>query len=137
MGDRMTLYLGDCKDILSTLDPGSIDLMVTDPPYDIHSCRGGGAFGNRDRFMDVEPISHSFDYGILDDCIKALKKVNIYIWGNWKAVLSYLEYFKGYNTTLLSWHKTNPIPTCSNKYLPDTEYCLYVREQGVKLYGGY
>ena len=28
------------------------------------------------------------------------------------------------------WHKTNPIPTCNNKYLSDTEYCLIFREDG-------
>ena len=35
---------------------------------------------------------------------------------------------------LLTWHKTNPVPTCSNKYLSDTEYLLYFREVGVKIY---
>lgn len=38
---------------------------------------------------------------------------------------------------LLTWHKTNPVPACSNKYLSDTEYCLFFRERGVRLYGNY
>ena len=38
---------------------------------------------------------------------------------------------------LLTWHKTNPVPTCNNKYLSDTEYCLFFRQKGVKLYGSY
>lgn len=38
---------------------------------------------------------------------------------------------------LLTWHKTNPVPACSNKYLSDTEYCLFFRDKGVKLYGNY
>lgn len=40
-------------------------------------------------------------------------------------------------TNILSWHKTNPVPMCNNKYLNDTEYCLFVREKGVRVYGGY
>lgn len=31
--DGITIYLGDCRDILPTLKPGSIDLVLTDPPY--------------------------------------------------------------------------------------------------------
>lgn len=35
------------------------------------------------------------------------------------------------------WHKNNPIPTCNNKYLSDTEYCLIFREDGTQIYGTY
>lgn len=35
------------------------------------------------------------------------------------------------------WHKTNPIPTCNNKYLSDTEYCLIFRESGTSINGTY
>ena len=38
---------------------------------------------------------------------------------------------------LLTWHKTNPIPTCSNKYLSDTKYVLFFRSKGKHLYGTY
>jgi hypothetical protein len=30
--DRVTLYLGDCLDVLGGLEPGSVDAIVTDPP---------------------------------------------------------------------------------------------------------
>ena len=33
--DRVTLYHGDCLAILPTLDAGSVDAVVTDPPYGI------------------------------------------------------------------------------------------------------
>ena len=29
----VTLHLGDCLDILKTLPDGSVDAVVTDPPY--------------------------------------------------------------------------------------------------------
>lgn len=38
---------------------------------------------------------------------------------------------------MLTWHKTNPVPACGNKYLTDTEYCFFARERGVKVYGSY
>ena len=31
--DGITIFLGDCRDILPTLEAGSIDLVLTDPPY--------------------------------------------------------------------------------------------------------
>jgi len=30
----VTLYHGDCLEVLKTLDAGSVDLTVTSPPYD-------------------------------------------------------------------------------------------------------
>ena len=36
---------------------------------------------------------------------------------------------------LLTWHKTNPIPTCNNKYLSDTEYCLLFRGENTRIGG--
>ena len=33
--DGITIYHGDCREILPTLDAGSIDLVLTDPPYGI------------------------------------------------------------------------------------------------------
>jgi tRNA G10 N-methylase Trm11 len=33
--DRYTLYQSDCLDILPTLEPGSIDAVITDPPYGV------------------------------------------------------------------------------------------------------
>lgn len=68
-----------------------------------------------------------------------MKKINIYVWCNKNQLRQYIDYFEdlGCSTELLTWHKTNPVPTCNNKYLSDTEYLLYFRKGGVKLYGSY
>jgi DNA modification methylase len=79
------------------------------------------------------------DDRVLDELVRVMKKGNIYIWCNKQQIRKYIDYFedKNYNTDLLTWHKTNPVPTCSNKYLSDTEYILFFRESGVKVYGTY
>jgi len=35
IGDNVTLYHGDCLEILPTLDKGSVGAVVTDPPYNV------------------------------------------------------------------------------------------------------
>lgn len=82
---------------------------------------------------------NGIDNNVLDELLRVMKKCNIYIWCNKQQLRQYIDYFeeKGYNTDLLTWHKTNPVPTCNNKYLSDTEYILFFRENGVKIYGTY
>lgn len=39
------------------------------------------------------------------------------------------------NVDIICWHKDDPIPMCGNSYLSDTEYCIFAREENVKLFG--
>lgn len=84
-------------------------------------------------------ISRGFDFSLLDDLIRVLKKINIYVWCSKKQVGKIIAYFenKKCNIDILTWHKTNPTPTINNTYANDTEYCIFARETGVKIYGNY
>ena len=42
MTDRYQLHLGDCLDFLRSLPSGSVDAVVTSPPYDNIRDYGGG-----------------------------------------------------------------------------------------------
>lgn len=53
-----TLYLGDCLEILPTLDP--VDAVVTDPPYGINGGRGGTS-KKRGRGMYEGAFTHEDD----------------------------------------------------------------------------
>jgi site-specific DNA-methyltransferase (adenine-specific) len=37
--DGITIYNGDCLDIMQTLEPNSFDLVLTDPPYGTTACK--------------------------------------------------------------------------------------------------
>lgn len=138
------IQCGDCLELLKNIPDKSIDLVVTDPPYEKkgngYYC-GGGAFGSKNRNyhneLDENELLKGMNNKILDELVRVMKKINIYIWCNKKQIKQYLDYFKNYNVDILTWHKTNPVPTCNNKYLSDTEYCLFFRENGVKIYGSY
>lgn len=138
------LKLGDCINELKNIPDKSIDLVVMDPPYGLNtnSCRpqGGGCFGNknRDYLNQLSELYSGYDFStVLDELVRVMKKINIYIWCNKEQVPIYLNYFSDYHFDILTWHKSNPVPTCDNKYLSDTEYLLFFRETGVKIYGDY
>ena len=134
------IFCGDCLELIKDIPDNSIDLVVIDPPYEIPN-GGGGAFGIKKRKFRKEledgSLTKGFDMAVLDELIRVMQKVNIYIWCNKEQIRDYLNYFKNCNMELLTWHKTNPVPACGNKYLSDTEYLLFFREKGVKVRGTY
>lgn len=82
-------------------------------------------------------ISKGFSFDILDELQRIMKATNIYIWCSKAQVGKIINYYeeKACNIDILTWHKTNPVPTCNNTYLSDTEYCIFARQSGVKLGG--
>lgn len=135
------LYFGDCLDKLRTIPDKSIDLVVTDPPYELHT---GGAGFMRDRpfWSELQElnIDKGFNEKVLSELVRVMRDINMYIWVSKKQLLPTFDYFAkslGCSWTLLTWHKANPAPTINNKYLSDTEYCIFFKRGGVRLYGDY
>jgi site-specific DNA-methyltransferase (adenine-specific) len=119
----------------------SVDLVVTDPPYKIVAGGGGGCFGTekREYHKGVKGLSYGFENIILDECMRILKIFNLYIFCSKDQILQILQWAKenNLNIDILCYHKLNPIPTVNNKYLSDTEYIIFLREQGACLKGNY
>jgi len=129
----------DCLEGLKQIPDNSIDLVVTDPPYEIQTS-GAGIYKQPDKqyVKELNLMKDGFSPEILDELCRVLKKINIYLFCSQKQIIPLLDYFvkeKGCNWNLLTWHKTNPVPACNNKYLTDTEFILFFREKGVKIYG--
>ena len=59
--DGITIYHGDCRDILPQLE--SVDLVLTDPPYNIDFDRN--YYSNRKRKNWSEYVDAPLDYGLL------------------------------------------------------------------------
>ena len=134
------LMQGDCLKLMSKLPDKAVDLVVTDPPYDVHAGKGGGAFGNRNSYKEIEFMSNGFNETVLDELMRVMKKTNIYIFCSQKQIPFLIDYFvhkHACNWNLLTWHKTNHVPACNNKYLSDTEYIFFARAKGVPIYGEY
>lgn len=135
------LYNKDCVEVMKHMEDNSVDLVITDPPYEI-STSGAGIYKQKDKkyVKELNEMKDGFSDEILNELCRVMKKINIYIFCSQKQIIHLLDYFvtkRGCNYNIISWHKTNPIPACGNKYLTDTEYVLFFRERGVKVYGSF
>lgn len=124
--DSGVLYCGDYREILPNLNT-PINLILTDPPYEIHAESGGGLHNNRDWLRNIH--RDGMDTFDIPEFMKYIQTVNNhwYIFMSKNQLLPYLDAVKEYNWELLVMSKRNPIPTKHNKYLSDKEYCLFVR----------
>lgn len=134
------IYNEDCLISLKIIPDNSIDLVVIDPPYDvcIKDCKKGKTkiayhISNLEKELIDNNLTDAFDYKMLDELVRVMKKINIYIWCNGRQIPVYFKKFideLNCKFDILIWNNTNPIPLYSNKYLSDKEYCWYFRKQG-------
>ena len=148
--DINNIYFGDFFQLIKNIPDKSVDLCIIDPPYDFGT--GGiktGLFKNRESSGTYQDI-HDNKLGegvdipcMLDEYMRVLKYINIYIWCNKEQIYDYLTYFKNLtgrdiNFEIIIFGKTNPPPFTGGHYLKDKEYCLYFWESGkVKIKGKY
>ncbi len=133
------IYLGDAYELIKQLKDHSVDLIITDPPYAIEYIHGSGILksrpANQQTYNEISEndLDKGIDLKILDDLVRVMKKINIYIWCNKTQIYDYMTYFvkeRNCSFEILIWAKENPIPFCGTHYLCDKEYCLYFWEQG-------
>ena len=141
----MTLYNKDCYEVMASMSDHSVDLIYADPPYEYdHFKSGTGGSVNKIMKLDktLTPINEITDtkYDLLRFCNEAMrimKEPNIYIWCNKAQFTEYFKFFVIDNECkfeILFWNKTNALPTYSNKYLTDKEYCLYFHKGSGKTF---
>jgi site-specific DNA-methyltransferase (adenine-specific) len=134
------LYKGDCLKYMKSMSNKSIDLIITDPPYDVDVNHDGGKLYAVKNFTksNVDLVDLKIDNGydietIGDEIVRIMKNINVYFWCNKKQIPDYFNYYVnklGCKFEIICWHKPNALPTYKNKYLSDTEYCLYFRKNG-------
>lgn len=76
---RVKLWLADCLDVLPTLELGSVDAVVTDPPYGI-----GYSSGWENQFRDVR-IHGDESTAVRDGALSLVHGIPSLVFGSWKA----------------------------------------------------
>lgn len=140
----MTLIHGNAFEIIDKLDDGSIDMVLTDPPYEIQ-LGGGGMFKDRKFLKELEckNLHNSFDITnfltMLIPKFKTKNHYNVVIFLSMNQLYKYLAFAieHKYQHKLLFWHKSDPPPFVNNTYLNDVELCLYIKGNKVRIGGDY
>ena len=132
------LFNKDCIQGMQKLADKSIDCIITDPPYDIGKINYGGSVNNVKKLnkslQDLRKADLIKGYDIVafgEEALRVMNEINIYFWCNKKQIPAYFDFYVNKHKCtfdILAWHKTNALPTYSNKYLSDTEYLLYFRK---------
>jgi site-specific DNA-methyltransferase (adenine-specific)/modification methylase len=115
-GDRLTLHQGNCRELLAALPEHSVDLLLTDPPYNLSTYSTGnmrftwrGAINNDLAGWDREfdPAAHR------DAFLRVLKPTgNLMAFCSYNLMGRWHEMYDPLFDTfqLFVWHKSNPVP---------------------------
>jgi site-specific DNA-methyltransferase (adenine-specific) len=111
IAEGVTLYLGDCRDILPTLE--RVDALVSDPPYGIAHIKGAGGKGKHNRrniapiIGDASPFNPEALLGYPDVILwgashyaQRLPHGRWYVWDK----LAGMESFDSFSDIEIAWH---------------------------------
>jgi len=134
--EEIDLRLGDCLEVMKIISDKSIDLCLTDPPYNIAKDnnfatmgRAGIDFGEWDKGFDL------FSY--IDQVSRVLKKDGSFVvfnaWRNLGAIADYAEK-QGFDTKdMIRLEKSNPMPrNRDRRYITDYECAIWFVKKGAK-----
>lgn len=115
--DRYTLYRGDCLEVLPTLEAGSVDAVITDPPYPYLS--GGlkhSVGGVTERVQETVTVGSLWG----DDLsglthLKRVCKYGAVVFCSWHSIDLVKELCGGEAVGLVTWYKRNSQPSFRNR----------------------
>lgn len=140
---RLSLYKGTAAELLDQTEPGSVDVVIADPPYFLsgggQTCRGGQRAsvdkGAWDKAADPTQI-HAFNVEWLAKARKTLKAAGTV----WACGTLHNAYALGYAMQVLSfrvlndvtWEKPNPPPNLACRTLTHSTERLIWASLGAK-----
>jgi len=134
-------HKGDSLDYIKTLKDNSVDLICTDPPYDISvgNSTGSKLTGFNSFASDsLQLMTNGYDEELyFAEYKRLMKKFHAFIFCSNKQ-LPYLLNFaveNDYTFNVLVWWKYNAAPMTNNKWKNDIEYCVHIKEKGISFKG--
>ena len=124
---NIDLHNIDCIDFMKSMDDNSIDLTLTDIPYDVvNNYECGIREYNKGKADEI-----TFDLQTFIDETVRITKGSIYVFCSTEQVSQIRgEYAKaGMSTRLCIWEKNNPAPVHGDKFwLSSIECCVFARK---------
>jgi DNA modification methylase len=121
------LYLGDCLGMLREMADGSVDAIVTDPPYNVVNRATGGLRqidkGGADE-LPVQPTLLAAEFA-------RVCRGSVYVWCGSEQVSEWRAAFVRAKMTTRQcvWEKSNPSPmNAQSIWLSSVELCIFARK---------
>ena len=137
------IICGDAYELIKSIPDKSIDCIITDPPYEYDekikwfqsklSEETKESHGGISERMKKDSLKGGVRTEIMDEWVRVLKKISIFVFCNKAQLLDYINYFvteRKCNCELLIWAKSNPVPLANGAFVHDKEYCLNFWEKG-------
>lgn len=134
--DTTWLMQGDCLERMKGIPSGSVDSLLTDPPYNIaqknnfHTMgRAGIDFGEWDKGFDL------FSY--INEVPRLLTKdASVVIFNDWKNIGEIAKHCESVGLVIkdmLRWEKANPMPrNMDRRYITDYEVAVWCTNKNAK-----
>lgn len=125
----VTLYHARWQEVVPSLPNDSIELTLTDPPYNCINRTTGGLRSLDKGGADSEPV-------VIEDLTAELVRVtrgSAYVFCGDVQMSHFLTEFKraGLSVRGCTWHKPNPSPMNGDKlWLSAAEFCAFARKPG-------
>lgn len=142
-----TLIHGKWEEHLPKLKGRKIDMILTDPPYKYETPPMSSGMMSEGRVFQKEIVSNELNQGFdlsafLDSCLELFEHKQLFCGVFTCSLYQVHEYIlwareNGLQYNLGVWHKTNPAPLCSCRYLNDVEYWIYIKGNKSKINGVY
>lgn len=132
------LIHGDCYEQIKNLKDNSIDLIVTDPPYNFSGKEGGSLYKKgTTRMSSLNKLKdlNCWEFKpkeFLDLVLPKMKQFYGYFFCNKMLVADYLNWAKekDFKFDILTLNKNNPVPAFNGHHLNDLEYIILIRDKG-------
>jgi site-specific DNA-methyltransferase (adenine-specific) len=125
---RAVLYLGDCLEVLPTLEAGSVDAVVTDPPYP--NLKGGlshmvGGVAPRTQPTITVGMPWGNELGALND-FERIATGGAITFCSWHSIDAVKRELRGEPVGLVTWYKRNTQLSFRNRPHYTCEYAWLV-----------
>lgn len=133
--DKVTLHHGDAFDVLPSLPAGSVNHVITDPPYILQAASSGT--GKTNGWADMMNASHWYAHWYRL-CSTALKHTgSLWSFGNWRTLPVMQRAALDASlpaTSLLVWDKSWIGPAGPQALRSQHEFCMVMSKPGFKIH---